>query len=179
MKSISHFFFLFLLLSCNPSSTDSTADSENGDELNSPPPTQVTNPIDPIDPIERDEMTDDFLSLVNNHRKKKGLRELRLDTSMNEIALKHSQDMASAKVRFGHDGFSTRCSLAREALGGGNLCLENVAWGQKNSEEVFNAWINSSGHRKNIEHNRATHMGLGYAKNSKGVYYWTQLFLER
>lgn len=173
MKSIPYFFLLFLLLSCNPSSTDLIADSENGDELNSPPPTQVTNPI------ERDEMTDEFLSLVNNHRQKKGLRELRLDTSMNEIALKHSLDMASAKVRFGHDGFSTRCTLAREALGGGNLCLENVAWGQRNSEEVFNDWISSSGHRQNIESSRATHMGLGYAQNNKGVCYWTQLFLER
>lgn len=153
------FLSLFLLLSCN---------------------TAEDNALNPtLSPIYDDEVIHDLLQLVNHHRQDKGLRTLILDASMNDIALGHSLDMAASKVGFGHSGFSARCSDAREALGGGNLCLENVARGQKTAQQVFTAWINSSGHRENIENARATHMGIGYTKDKNNVFYWTQLFLER
>lgn len=153
---------LFLLLSCN------TAED----------PSSTTGPPN-LSPIYGDEVTEELLQLVNNHRQNKGLRALVLDPYMNDIALGHSLDMASSKVGFGHSGFSTRCEEARHALGGGNLCLENVARGQKTAGQVFNSWINSTGHRENIESARASHMGLGYTKDKSGSFYWTQLFLER
>lgn len=123
--------------------------------------------------------TEEFMDLVNDHRQGLGLRALIHDPGMGDIAQTHSQNMASGKVTFGHDGFSTRCSEARSVLGGGNLCAENVAYGQKTPQAAFNAWMNSSGHRNNIEQARATHTGFGYAKSSSGTYYWTQIFLER
>jgi len=158
MKTFFLIGLLVLLLSCN-SSED--------------PASRVSSPIS------QDEIIHELLLLVNHHRQERGLREVLLDFSINEIALEHSQNMATAKTPFGHTGFSTRCSLAREALGGGNLCLENVARGQQNAQQVFNSWINSNGHRQNIESDRVTHMGLGYDQDRKGVMYWTQLFLER
>lgn len=155
------FLSLFLLLSCNTSEDKTTSTSPH------------------LSPIYGDEVTEEFFQLVNNHRQDKGLRALILDPFMNDIALGHSEDMAASKVGFGHSGFSSRCAEARLALGGGNLCLENVAKGQKTAQQVFNAWMNSSGHRENIENARATHMGLGYTKDKNGTFYWTQLFLER
>lgn len=160
MKTILSLFFLFFFLSCNSSGP-------------------ANNPEERISPITLDMMTEEFIEHVNTYRKDKGLSELIFDFSLSEIALTHSQAMASSQVDFGHAGFPTRCLLARQALGGGNLCLENVARGQRDSREVFNAWINSRGHRENIESVRATHMGLGYIKDKNNVYYWTQLFLER
>lgn len=162
LRPMKTFFFtglLFLLISCNNSSEDTSS--------------RVSSTL-----LE-DETIEELLILINQHRQQKGLREVILDLSISEIALGHSRDMATAKVTFGHTGFSTRCYLAREALGGGNLCLENVARGQQNAEQVFNSWINSSGHRQNIESSRVTHMGLGYEQDSKGVIYWTQFFLEK
>lgn len=123
-------------------------------------------------------MTEEFMELVNNHRVSIGLLPLIHDESMGNIAEGHSADMASGSVAFGHDGFSSRCSEARSALGGGNLCAENVAMGQKTVQAAFTAWMNSSGHRANIEQARATHTGFGYKKSSSGTYYWTQIFLE-
>ncbi len=122
--------------------------------------------------------TEEFMILVNDHRRSLGLRALIHNDEVGEIARKHSQNMATGSVSFGHTGFSGRCSDARDALGGGNLCAENVATGQKTPEAAFNSWMSSSGHRANIEQVRATHTGFGYAKNLSGKYYWTQIFIE-
>lgn len=122
--------------------------------------------------------TEEFMILVNDHRRSLGLRALIHKDEVADIAQKHSQNMASGIVSFGHTGFSGRCSDARAALGGGNLCAENVAAGQKTPEAAFNSWMSSSGHRANIEKSRVTHTGFGYAKNSSGKYYWTQIFIE-
>lgn len=123
--------------------------------------------------------TNEFMDLVNAHRAEEGLRPLTENDEMSEIAEGHSLDMAEGDVGFGHGGFSGRCSAARNALGGGNWCGENVARGQTTPEAVFNSWLNSSAHRDNLENPRATHMGLGFARNPAGGLYWTQLFLER
>lgn len=118
------------------------------------------------------------MELVNNHRLSIGKWALIHSDQLARIVEIHSIDMAKKTVAFGHDGFSERCSDSRRAMGGGNWCGENVAMGQKSPKDVFNAWMNSSGHRANIEQSRATHTGFGYAKSSNGTYYWTQIFLE-
>lgn len=119
------------------------------------------------------------MDLVNNHRTSIGLRALILDDGLNEIVLEHSQNMANKTVAFGHTGFSSRCSAGYDALGGGSWCGENVAMGQKTPQAAFTSWMNSSGHRANIESSRATHTGFAYAKSSSGTYYWTQIFIKR
>lgn len=124
-------------------------------------------------------MEQQFLTLMNNHRRDLGLNSLVHHAALATIALEHSTNMASGSVAFGHTGFSTRCSDGRAALGGANLCAENVASGQSTAQKVFDAWMNSPGHRANIEQARATHTGLGYKKSSAGTYYWTQIFLEK
>jgi uncharacterized protein YkwD len=123
--------------------------------------------------------TNEFMGLINSHRAAVGLDSLSENDDMNDIARDHSRKMAEGDVGFGHTGFSGRCSAARNALGGGNWCGENVARGQVSPQAVFNSWLNSSAHRENMENPRATHMGLGFVRNTSGGLYWTQLFLER
>ncbi len=122
--------------------------------------------------------TDEFMKLVNEHRFSLGLKSLILKRDLNDIANTHSENMASGEVPFGHTDFSLRCSEARIALGGGNLCSENVAKGQKTVQAAFDAWMKSPGHRSNLEKSRVTHTGFGFQQNEKGVYFWTQIFLE-
>lgn len=98
---------------------------------------------------------------------------------LTEIVQEHSDGMVAGTVAFGHGGFSSRCTEGRVAIGGGNWCGENVAQGQKSQAAAFSAWMNSSGHRANIENSRATHTGFAYAKSSGGTIYWTQIFLEQ
>jgi uncharacterized protein YkwD len=145
-------------------------------------PTTPTGPTTPTTPTAPSPTTqvwlEQFMDLINNHRQSIGLRALIHDDELGAVAQTHCQNMANGTVAFGHDGFSTRCSLGRKILGGGNWCGENVAAGQKTPQAAYTAWMNSPGHKANIEQSRATHTGFGYAKNSSGKYYWTQIFLE-
>lgn len=184
---------LFFTLSCNDNSSSDTevpaSDESSTPSVETPStpepaptprpvPTPVPVPTTPSIPVGTDAWTEEFMDLINDHRRSKGLRALIHDDDMGAIAKKHSVNMASGTVAFGHGGFSTRCTQAKSALGGGNWCAENVAAGQRTPKDAFNSWMNSSGHKANIESSRATHTGFGYAKNSSGKYYWTQIFLE-
>jgi uncharacterized protein YkwD len=122
--------------------------------------------------------THEFMELINQHRIDIGLHPLLIDEGVGNLASQHSLDMAKGAVAFGHLGFSERCLEAKNLMGGGNLCAENVAMGQKSPIAVFTSWMNSPGHQTNIEQSRVTHTGFGYAQNSSGVYYWTQIFIE-
>jgi uncharacterized protein YkwD len=169
---------LFFTLSCktggnSSSSSESTNHELEGGDTNTQTPTRPTSPSP-----SNSNWTEDFMLLVNNHRAELGLRKLIHNDQVGLIAQMHSQNMAKGTVAFGHDGFSSRCSEARAELGGGNWCGENVAAGQKTPQAAFTSWMNSPGHRSNIESARATHTGFGYAKTSSGKLYWTQLFLQ-
>lgn len=162
---------LFIIVACDKTSSDSPP-LENvavDTPIITTPDTGTQNPT----------ISEEFMELVNNHRQSLGREPLILDEGMSQIVQAHSNAMASGSVAFGHTGFSTRCSNAKGAIGGGNLCGENVASGQKSAQAVFTSWMNSSGHRANIEQGRYTHCGFALAKSSSGTIYWTHLFLEK
>lgn len=58
-----------------------------------------------------------------------------------------------------------------------NTSGENIAYGQSTPGAVMNSWLNSPGHRANILGSNYTQIGVGLAKNNKGVPYWTQMFI--
>lgn len=53
---------------------------------------------------------------------------------------------------------------------------ENVAYGQRDAQEVMRAWMNSRGHRNNILSGRYSQIGVGLAYSRSGRPYWTQTF---
>ena len=55
---------------------------------------------------------------------------------------------------------------------------ENLAYGELSAEAVVKGWINSPGHKKNIEGNY-TLTGIGTYQDAKGVIYFTQLFMRQ
>ncbi|MGE5198153.1 MAG: CAP domain-containing protein, partial [Rhodospirillaceae bacterium] len=87
----------------------------------------------------------------------------------------HSEDMASKAVPFGHDGFEARIAAIKSALGSGGSAAENVAMGFDTAQAVVSAWLNSAGHRANIEGN-ATRTGIAAARSNGGDWYYTQIF---
>lgn len=123
-------------------------------------------------------VVDEYMELLNDHRNSLGLRPLILSGQMEGVAFTHSLNMANKLVIFSHIGSSARCSKVQSDLGGGNLCGEVIAMGQKNAHAVFRSWINSPGHKAILENARYTHTGLGYIKNANGTHYWTQILLE-
>lgn len=114
---------------------------------------------------------------VNQYRASKKLPPLSVDPRITQQARIHSQNMASGKVRFSHDGFEGRAKSIAIPY---QSVAENVAYNMGFSDPVRNAvegWIKSDGHRKNME-GQFNLTGIGIAKNTKGEYYFTQLFVR-
>lgn len=119
------------------------------------------------------------VTLVNQERAKRGLRALTNNWQLERVARYKSTDMMN-KHYFSHtsptygspfnmmENFGIRFSAPGE----------NIAKGQRTPEEVMSAWMNSPGHRANILGGNYTQIGVGFAKDSSGVTYWTQMFIR-
>jgi uncharacterized YkwD family protein len=119
------------------------------------------------------------VTLVNQQRAKYGLSKLTVNSTLSYTARLKSQDMVK-KNYFSHtsptygspfkmmETFGIRFSAAGE----------NIAEGQPSAQAVMTAWMNSPGHRANILSPAYNRIGVGCAKNSRGVLYWTQQFIK-
>lgn len=135
----------------------------------------VFNGIQPVSRLSStDLMEAEILQYVNEDRKDHGMAPLQVNALESSLALKHSQDMAGGKVKFGHDGFDKRAKSIQQSLGSTEIG-ENVAEGPMTAREVVDGWLNSPGHKKNIE-GHFTLTGIGYAKDNRGNIYFTQIF---
>lgn len=121
-----------------------------------------------------DTMESDILKYVNEDRIAHGLSPLEMNQLESSLAAKHSHDMSVGKVKFGHDGFNARAKTIQKELGSIEVG-ENVAEGSMTAREVVDGWLQSPGHKRNIEGN-FTLTGIGYATDKKGDIYFTQIF---
>jgi uncharacterized protein YkwD len=122
------------------------------------------------------QLTNDVLKYTNEYRRSKGLKELIMKDDLNSLARKHSEDMASGRLSFGHSGYDQRVAKVKKVYGT-TMVAENVAYGARDAKEVFTLWKNSSGHRKNMLGNYK-YIGIGTAKNKRGVIYYTEIFVD-
>lgn len=100
--------------------------------------------------------------------------------SLMNAAQSHSTDMARTR-RMSHTG-SNGSSMSDRAKQAGykfRAIAENVAAGQKSSSAVVQAWLKSPGHCKNIMSPNYKEAGLGVARGSNNVLYWTMMFGRR
>jgi uncharacterized protein YkwD len=125
---------------------------------------------------EPESLVNDVLTYTNEFRKSKGLKPLKMHNELNELARKHSQDMASGRTDFGHSGFDNRGKKIRKIFESCTIA-ENVAYGATTGKGAVDQWKTSSSHRKNILGNY-TYIGIGTAKDRRGRIYYTQLFVR-
>lgn len=116
-----------------------------------------------------------LLSLVNKVRKENGLKEVSWNNSLESSAQIRAKE---TYTKFNHTRpngtkYNTAINTKYKTSG------ENIAAGQSSATEVFNSWMNSAGHKKNILSPNFTQMGVAvyYDKNSTYQYYWSQLFI--
>lgn len=117
---------------------------------------------------------------VNRHRSEAGLAPLRSHSGFDDIARRHSQRMAAGEVTFGHTGLDERqaeverlVSLSRLAE---NLSEHPEARLEAVPEEAVALWLESPGHRTNLEGSFDL-TGIGAAANSEGSVFLTQIFV--
>lgn len=122
-------------------------------------------------------LRDEILKYTNELRQKKGLAVLEMREDLNNIATRHSTDMAKGSTSFGHNGFDNRRQAAGKLIPGMNAFAENVAYGANTAKEVVTMWNKSSGHRRNMLGNYK-YIGIGVASDKNGVMYYTQVFVD-
>jgi uncharacterized protein YkwD len=122
------------------------------------------------------DIDDDVLRYTNQFRRSNGLSALVMRDDLNEIARKHSEDMAKGKCEFGHSGFDQRYEKVKKIF---QSCTaaENVAYGANTGKEVVEMWENSTGHRRNML-GKYNYVGIGTARDRDGRIYYTQLFVR-
>ncbi len=124
-----------------------------------------------------------MLMLINQERQRQGLSPLELSTSLSTAAQSHAEDMAAHNY-FSHRGrngssISDRAGqvgYAFRALG------ENIAAGNTTANAVFEQWMNSDGHRRNMMSPNFTEMGLGAVLNAPNTdysHYWVLVLGDR
>lgn len=117
--------------------------------------------------------------LVNEHRSGQGLATLQWSDVITTQCRNHSEDMATGVVPFGHDGFSDRIEEIRKEMSVSGAA-ENVAYNyghEDPAQQAVTAWLNSSGHRTNIEGDYSL-TGVGVIKSEDDIYYFTQIFVR-
>jgi len=122
-------------------------------------------------------MEEDILYYVNKYRKSKGLGPLELSETVSVQAREHSRDMAKGRTGFGHEGFEERVDDISKKMGRVKAAAENVAYGTLDAEGVVKGWINSPGHRKNLEGNYNL-IGIGTADKGR-ITFFTQIFISK
>jgi len=122
------------------------------------------------------QLVNDVLKYTNEYRRSKGLKELIMKDDLNSLARKHSENMASGRLSLGHSGYDQRAAKVKKIYGTW-MVAENVASGARDAKEVFSLWKKSSGHRKNMLGNYK-YIGIGTAKNKRGVIYYTEIFVN-
>ncbi|MGB9746355.1 MAG: CAP domain-containing protein [Bacteroidales bacterium] len=114
---------------------------------------------------------------VNEHRTGLGLPAFSVNPSLRDLARKHSYNMASGKIHFGHGGFQSQANLILKKPGNGNVG-ENIAMSSDDAEyTVDSLWLLSPGHKSNIE-GIWSFTGIGVCTGNDGYCYYTRLFYK-
>ncbi len=110
-----------------------------------------------------------FLAQINDLRASRGAAPLQLLSTMTAAARDHTFAMAEAGQIYHTNSLSTGAPSGWTKLG------ENVGYGS-GTTMLMNAFINSSGHLRNLVDPVFTHIGIGVVRNG-GVIYTTHRFV--
>ncbi|MBW4641772.1 MAG: CAP domain-containing protein [Goleter apudmare HA4340-LM2] len=115
------------------------------------------------------------LQQINSYRASLNLPALTRNSAADEQARIHSQNMASGKVPFSHNGADQRFKATGITF---KSAAENVAYNSDGdpATKAVQGWLKSSGHLANIKGNFNL-TGIGVAKSGNGKFYLTQIFV--
>ncbi len=99
---------------------------------------------------------------TNLERKRYGLPALEIDGGLMKSARKHCAWMTRSR----------RLRHTSQAV------AENIAMGQRSSQEAVLTWMRSRGHRANILHRGYRRIGVAAYRTPSGTIFWCQQFLR-
>lgn len=133
------------------------------------------------------EVEQKILEESNAYRAKKDAPKLVLDDELNAIVQKHARGMAKAdkygdEDKNGHLWEGKNPAERMKAAGYKYSAFgENVGWNVGHNDPagvMMKAWLESTGHEKNLANAAFTHVGIGAAKAKSGKWYFVQAFAK-
>lgn len=121
------------------------------------------------------------LKVVNDCRRRRGLRLLRAYYELDKMARDHSSYMAKHRT-CNHTGFAHRTAQVRRLTGSsyvGENCFRYPAreYNTHVAGKLMQVWMKSPGYRANLMNSRYTKIGMGIA-TEEGYVYATQIFTD-
>jgi uncharacterized protein YkwD len=159
--------FIVICIAMNSCSTDKD-DKESETETVVTPETVVTA-------YSYSAIESETLRLINEHRLSIGLKALQINNHISYKCLEHNKYMVQ-KNEMNHDNFSSRSENIMRLLKAQKVG-ENVAHKYKTAADVLQGWLNSPGHKENIEGDY-THFGIAVTSDAAGDKYFTNIFAK-
>ena len=151
---------VFTMMSC---SSDSTAD--------------VTADNTVIETYNYNDTETKLVALINDYRTSKGLNTLQVVNHISFKSEEHNEYMIDNNV-VNHDYFEQRSNNIIQVLGAERVG-ENIAYNYGTAEAAIHAWLNSPGHKANIEGDY-THIGISVSVDpATGRKYYTNMFMKK
>jgi uncharacterized protein YkwD len=138
-----------------------------------PKPEPTPTPVPPPT-TDRAALRLQLLKLHNNYRVSSNRGALIVDSRL-EACAQAQIDYCARLGRLTHDQPKAVGPRIRDQGYAFATAGENIAAGQSTSSKVMQAWLNSSGHRSNIENKRFTQVGFGIAIIGT-VHWWAAVF---
>ncbi len=118
-----------------------------------------------------------LVTLINNHRVSMGLNALEVINHISFKSEEHNVYMIDNNV-VNHDYFQQRSNNLVQVLGAQRVG-ENIAYNYQSAESAMYAWLNSPGHKANLEGDY-THLGISVTVDpNTGKKYYTNMFMKK
>ena len=153
---------VFTLVSCSTNSKE--------DAVASVDKTLVTN-------YDYSQEESELAQKINDYRVSHGLNALEIVNHISYKSEEHNEYMIDNNV-VNHDYFDQRAENIIEVLGATKVG-ENIAYNFSTPSAVMYAWLNSAGHKANLEGDY-THFGISITINPEtGKKYYTNMFMKK
>jgi uncharacterized protein YkwD len=118
-----------------------------------------------------------LVTLINDYRTSIGLNTLQVINHISYKSQEHNIYMIDNNV-VNHDYFQQRSNNLIQVLGAEKVG-ENIAYNYQTPESAISAWLNSPGHKANIEGDY-THLGISITVDeTTGKKYYTNMFIKK
>jgi uncharacterized protein YkwD len=118
-----------------------------------------------------------LVGLINDYRVSQGLNPLEVINHISYKSEEHNEYMIENNV-VNHDYFQARSNNIINVLGAEKVG-ENIAYNYVTPQSALSAWLNSPGHKANLEGDY-THFGISVTVNPEtGRKYYTNIFMKK
>ncbi len=132
-----------------------------------------SNPVVIEDDVVAASSKQSVLQQLNKYRKASGAAELRYDSTLDNYAQGHADNISDGRSPLS----SRQCSLRNNATGINSTCAEFVLRGQYLSQNVVQQLIDSARNQSRLQDPQLKRVGIGAASDRQGRAVWVLLMI--